>query len=322
MESIRFVYWNTDKKSDTQEEVLENLFETDARPDVLLLGECEVGLTPDFLRKHEYEAMLYSPMEREKPTQRMYTRQQANLRLTHLTTHEDYEDDPISGVDPPHRFLQSEPDFVTRVALMQLEVAGECTLLASVHLPSRRMGAHDESSLSDVASYYKNFIIRGQQFGNFERRIIIVGDFNMNPFDLGMLQHKSFHAINSRAFVRPTRDSSFVPEWMFYNPCWALLSDIDPLQPAAPRLPGSLFFASAPSKRLYWHLYDQVLLSHALMHRLDVASLRIAPYEPLRLEGERGGTTVKTAGEPPKKERRYSLHLPLCFTIQLGTHVV
>lgn len=315
MRAVRFLYWNTGKKAGSLQEVLAHVLATDAPPDVLLLGECLTGLTAEFMQQHGYELMPYTPMEREKPTQQVYFKPQANLHLSHLSTDVDYEvedEPPVPGVSPPYRFLETEPDFVARVVLLQLVVEGEPTLVASVHLPSRRYGAHDEASQLGVVGRYKNFIAQaaGQPLAEFGYRITVVGDFNMNPFDLGMLQPTGFNALNSRAFVRRTRDFVYVPELMFYNPCWALLSDIDPLAPQSPRLPGSLYFGGAPSKKLYWHLFDQVVLSYDLMDRLDVTTLRIVPYEPLRKERERGADNA-----------RYSDHLPLCFTLQLGTHV-
>ena len=214
------------------------------------------------------------------------------------------------GVGKPLAGLITPLKQIARVVLLRLEINQEASLVACVHMPSHRHGHQDEPSLHDVAVRYKKFILEagGQPLASFGNRIAVMGDFNMNPFDLGMLQPMSFYAVNNQAYVRHTRLFVQEPEVMFYNPCWALLSDYDPGQPGVPKPSGSTYYGGTPSKKLYWHLYDQVIVSERLMDRLVPQELRIAPHTSLQTEVQ---------SNIPRKKAIYSDHLPLQFTLNL-----
>lgn len=318
MKPIRFLYWNTGEKDGTQEQVLTDLFMADGVPDVVLLGESVVDLSAAFLQQHGLAQMPYNLLPPKKGSktietqvQRVYFQPQRGIAVSHLTTDGDI-DVPVKGVSPAYLTLSKRHKFVARAVLLRLEVDGEATLVACVHLASRIGGHHDEPSLLEVASRFKTYIAQagGKSLSEFGERIAIVGDFNMNPFDLGMVQPTGFYALNNRDSVRHSRDFYHSPELMFYNPCWALLSDVDLNPPAARRLSGSHYYGGAPSKKLYWHLYDQVVFSQSLIDRFVPAGLRIASYALLEAEVTNPKTKRKTA--------LYSDHLPLCFTLNLG----
>lgn len=308
---VRFLYWNTGKQDDTQEEVLTYLLAKKPLPDVLLLGECLVDLSADFLAEHEFTALVYKPLENEEQAQRVYFRQRDGLRITHLSTDgtDEFIDQLVPGVSPAADYLLHNPRFAARAVLLRVEVDTEATLVASVHLASRRGGVQDELSQLTVASRYKTFVAQagGRPLSDFGQRIAVVGDFNMNPFDAGMVQPAGFFALNNRSEVRPTREAQFVPELMFYNPCWALLSDIDPLDNEQTRVSGTHYYTGAPSKKLYWHLYDQVIVSKSLTDRLVANELHIGTYPPLLAYVKSRSGLVN-----------YSDHLPLYFTLNLG----
>jgi hypothetical protein len=304
------LYWNTGEKADTQEKVLTHLLETGPALDVLLLGECFVDLSADFLHKYGFAALVYHPAETELQAQLVYFRPQSGLQVTHLCAdlEETATDQLVPGVSSAADYLQRTPRFLTRNVLLRVELNGEATLVSSVHLASRRGGFQDETSQMTVANRYKAFIVQGagRPLSDFGQRIAVVGDFNMNPFDAPMLEPIGFYAPNNRDAVRVTREAQFVPELMFYNPCWSLLSDIDPLNEGQPRVCGTHYYPGAASKKLHWHLYDQVILSECLADRLVARELRIATFPALL-------AYVKSR----KGEDKYSDHLPLCFTLNL-----
>ncbi|MDQ2771081.1 MAG: hypothetical protein M3Y54_11340 [Bacteroidota bacterium] len=324
MRPIRFLYWNTDEKNESQEEVLAYVFNSAPAPDVVVLGECLLPLSADFLAKHGLQEMPYQLLEQnpqaqrqETQQQRLYFRANCGLQLTHLISEiEAVSPEPVMlapGVNSPVPYLARDPRFVARIVLARLEVDGEPLLLACVHLPSRRRGANDEPSLYGAAIRYKTFLLQagGRPLADFGHRIAVVGDFNMNPFDSGMVEPQGFFALNNRHVIRQTRDFQFAPEVMFYNPCWALLSDFDPVAPDQAKPSGSLYFTGAPSKKLYWHLFDQVVLSYQLANRFVHPELRLVAYPPLRKEAEKSS----------REGASYSDHLPLQFTLNFGSDV-
>jgi exonuclease III len=301
MRPIRFLYWNTGKKDKTQEQVLTDLFAADGVPDVVLLGECEVDLSTSFLKQYGLKKVVYKQPPGSNQTQLAYFKTQPDFALTHLVA---------TTIRAPKKALRygNNPDLTARVLLMTLTVASESTLVACVHLPSRRGGLQDEPSQLGLASRYKGIIAEaaGKPLSDFGERIVVVGDFNMNPFDLGMIEPTAFFAINNRKFVRHQRKVAGVNELMFYNPCWTLLSDINQAMHPTLRVSGSIYYTGTASKKLYWHLFDQVLLSESLIKHFDASALQLGFHPKIEKE---------VMSSVTRKNADYSDHLPLCFTL-------
>jgi len=89
---------------------------------------------------------------------------------------------------------------------------------------------------------------------------IIIGDFNMNPYEPGMLGASALHSLSSRNIVKKQKRILHGKEYnMFYNPMWSLLGDIN--------LPDGTYFYDDSSQEvnLYWNIFDQVLIRPSLI---------------------------------------------------------
>jgi hypothetical protein len=74
------------------------------------------------------------------------------------------------------------------------------------------------------------------------QRTVVCGDFNMNPFELGMVARRSLHALMSRNLARTIhRLGRRAPYPCFYNPMWSHLGDWPD------RVPGSYYFSNSVS---------------------------------------------------------------------------
>lgn len=133
-------------------------------------------------------------------------------------------------------------------------------------------------------------------------RTLVVGDFNMNPFEDGLTSATSLHAVMTRKIAqkkqRVFQGNSYR---YFYNPMWGLFGD----RPDRP--PGTYYHSSAGLAELFWHMIDQVLLRPDLMEFLD--DLAILD----RIDGET--LLTEQAGVP--QQTTYSDHLPLAFRLNL-----
>lgn len=112
------------------------------------------------------------------------------------------------------------------------------------------------------------------------RRTIVIGDFNMNPFDVGMTAADGFNAVSDRTIARGTsRGMHGVQYPFFYNPSWRLLGD-------EPHPAGSYCWGTNDGTRDYWHLLDQVLIRSDILstHHL---SLAISSEETIRTRNGR-----------------------------------
>jgi hypothetical protein len=132
-------------------------------------------------------------------------------------------------------------------------------LLGAVHLNSRLH--QNESSQTLATCELADEVERvEEQLGH--RRTILLGDFNMDPYDDGMVGAGALHAMMSRrTALLGSRTIGRKNYQMFYNPMWALLGDRD----TGP--PGTYRYWSSEHICREWHMFDQVLLRPALRTR-------------------------------------------------------
>ncbi|MGG1552940.1 endonuclease/exonuclease/phosphatase family protein [Paenibacillus ferrarius] len=129
-------------------------------------------------------------------------------------------------------------------------------------------------------------------------RTIVVGDFNMNPFEKGMLGATGLHAFptkfEARKHSRTIKEKNYK---MFYNPMWSFLGDL-----TTPY--GTYHYNASGYFQTYWHLFDQVLFRPSLLDHVDVKNVKI-------LTEVKGKTLVNI-----KKIPSVSDHLPIFFEIK------
>jgi hypothetical protein len=178
---------------------------------------------------------------------------------------------------------------------------GQHILLVVVHLPSPLH--HDEHEQTQVATRVGS-VIREVEASLGHQRTVVVGDFNMNPFDKGVMTSDAFHAVMTQATAR--RRSRMVKEEeraFFYNPMWGCLGD------RTPGPPGTYYYDSPGHLPLFWNTFDQVLIRPDLLDAFDASSLQIL---------ERAGDVMllgSRSGRP--NQRSASDHLPILFSLHL-----
>ena len=133
-------------------------------------------------------------------------------------------------------------------------------------------------------------------------RTLLVGDFNMNPFDYVMNMATGMNAMMTRKCVeRGSRRLQKQDYPFFYNPMWAFFGD----QSKGPA--GTHFYRDASPITYFWNIFDQVLIRPALMDAFH------NDVEILTFDGEHSLLTKR--GRPSKA--RGSDHLPLLFRLEL-----
>ncbi|MCA9558059.1 MAG: endonuclease/exonuclease/phosphatase family protein [Myxococcales bacterium] len=132
--------------------------------------------------------------------------------------------------------------------------------VGAVHLPSKAFfDVHDiQAEAARTAAE-----VRAHEQGRHDRTLLI-GDFNMAPFEPGMTLARGFNAVmDARIARRGERTVQGLSYPLFYNPMWSFLGDrtIGP--------PGSHFHdASGHHLNHFWHMIDQVLVRPSLMEAL------------------------------------------------------
>jgi hypothetical protein len=199
----------------------------------------------------------------------------------------------------PNRYVgvRSEAD---RYLILEIALpARDRFLLMVLHGPSKRAGWTAESLALEYCHYVSS--LRQIQTAQNLSRCIIMGDFNLNPFEVGMVGASAFNgAMDARLARKESRTVQKRSYGYFYNPMWNLLGD------ATPGPPASFFFDQHTQDELQWHLLDQVLVSPDMIDSLDINSVRILD--------KIGDMSLVTKEGRPRKSK-FSDHLPLYFEL-------
>jgi len=188
-----------------------------------------------------------------------------------------------------------------RLVIQELQIGNHLGfLVACVHLWDRMSVPTPEGRQSRAQEIAMD--IRKVEEVAGHRRTILVGDFNMNPFEGGMIDSKGMHGIMSRQLARTMERMGARQDYpCFYNPMWGCFGDLHPGPP------GTYFFSnSSDPTNHFWNVYDQVLVRPELMDKLSAVEV---------LESDGQDPLVTKQGRPRKGS--HADHLPLFFQLTL-----
>jgi hypothetical protein len=166
-------------------------------------------------------------------------------------------------------------------------------IFCAVHFPSKLHATVDrQRRLSERACQaIEETELRCQHMNS-----VMVGDFNMNPFDEPMISFTGIKSTNhstigQRAYTRDD-ESAF----LFYNPTWTLYGKYQ-------MSPGTYKYSNLGHNVLSWHLIDQVIIRPSLIQSFD--------FDRFAIVQTIGRYSLCTNAGKPK----VSDHLPICFTL-------
>jgi hypothetical protein len=203
-------------------------------------------------------------------------------RVTILTTFPDQFVDAVN--EGPHHTIR-------HIALPGIA----SFLLVGAHLKSQ-MHQSSDSMAYQATSLLESVRCAEAQVGH--QRTILIGDFNMDPYDPAVLATHGAHAMMTRATAsRGTRVIDGRTFQMLYNPMWGLFGD-NSIGP-----PGTYRYMRAEHVCPEWHIFDQVLLRPELIPYFPLDDLCI-----LDCAGDHSLLSVHGNPEP-------SDHLPVLFRL-------
>jgi exonuclease III len=131
------------------------------------------------------------------------------------------------------------------------------------------------------------------------QRLVIIGDFNVNPFDKCMTLPMAYNSVMTRECAKQdARGYQFEEYDFFYNPMWSLFGDLS-------TGPSGTYYYTGNRGMYGWNMLDQVMLHHSLAEYLD--SVRIVDSTMnLNLADARGRPNAKA----------YSDHFPILITLK------
>jgi hypothetical protein len=170
-------------------------------------------------------------------------------------------------------------------------------LLIGVHLPSKLHMSDAEQTLH--ATRVANFIRRVEEKSGNSNSLLL-GDFNMDPFEDGMVAADGIHGVMDRDIARKlSRTVKGERRTFFYNPMWSRLGD----ESEGP--PGTFYYRGGQLSR-FWHTFDQALLRPSLIDYYSRSGLRVLTKV--------GSKDLVSRG---KIDGDVSDHLPLLVTLEI-----
>lgn len=186
-----------------------------------------------------------------------------------------------------------------RVSLRRLSYAGNDLTLGAVHVVDRRNW--DQQNQSAQVSLLAADVQHGENTMGHDRTILI-GDFNMNPFDQAMNMATGMNAMMTAKCVEGGSRILQEREYhFFYNPMWSLFGDRN----RAPGPSGTYYHLSSSQGLYGWNMLDQVLLR----------SSAIPLFHDVQILTSVGDTVLQNkVGRPDKKTA--SDHFPILVTLK------
>lgn len=185
-----------------------------------------------------------------------------------------------------------------RFTLYKVSYNNESYILAGVHLQDRRnYDSYDRTeTIGELIAD-----INGMERETACNNIIIIGDFNANPYDRELLDARAFNAVLFKDIIQSSEISvkNRKPYRRFYNPILNFLAE-------SPKNYGSYYYIRGMSTPV-WHCLDQVLVSKSLMERIvDLKYIRLI----------NGRNLVRKSG----LDGSISDHLPLLVHLEGGRY--
>lgn len=267
-----FLFWNINQKP------LENIIKAlvdEHQVDVLILAECNIS-----------PAVMLQALNPEPPVQFHFTDSLCNKIVIYT------------------RCAQNAFKLVeetSRLTIRQLRITSKLDiLLAATHLPSKQDWS-DESQILLCAELIRLIEESEERVGH--KRTVLVGDFNMNPFEAGVVAASGLHAVMTKDIAEKKNRTVQGKQYnYFYNPMWGHFGD------ATEGPAGTYYYRRAELRVLFWNMYDQVLIRPDLLSHFQSEKLKI-------LSGYRSQSFLSTKGIPDRAVA--SDHLPLLFKLNL-----
>jgi len=269
---ITFLFWNLNKKS--LKSNIKNLADN-FDVDVFMFAEC--AIPPEtLLRTLNQDSVLYH-----------YCRNTGCKKIDVFTR---FPDDFLTP--------KNETD---RLTIRHLTLPGlRDILLGIMHLPSK---LHWTEQSQSGECYNVAMRVKEAEGDVGHCRTILVGDFNMNPFEEGFIIANGLNAVMSRGLAakrsRTVQDTEYL---FFYNPMWSYFGD-ETMGP-----PGTYYYSVSEHFGFFWNMFDQVLIRPELLDCIYKNSVKI-------LDSDGTMSFLNARGFPSSSI--VSDHLPILFKINL-----
>jgi hypothetical protein len=199
----------------------------------------------------------------------------------------------------PERFLELVHDDHWGSIRKLTHPIGIEVLLVAVHIRSKLHHSDQDQAFIAVRIAEE---IHKRELEQGHTRTVVIGDFNMNPFEAGLVSADGFHAIMDRNItLKGHRVVSGKEKKFFYNPMWSRLGD------ASEGSAGTYYYDSSSMTNYFWNTFDQVLIRPSLLSCFGSNDLKVID--------KIGNVSLLKNG---KISTQFSDHLPLLVTLKVS----
>lgn len=178
-----------------------------------------------------------------------------------------------------------------------IQIVNDKYILCGVHLISKVTSDNDEQRKIRIQRIVQEILKTEKEIGSDFS--IIVGDFNLEPYEYGMVGAPYFHSIPIyKEAVRKFREVSEEKYYMFYNPMWNFFGDF--------KKPYGTHYYNQGTNCTYWSILDQVIIRPSIRKSFVDKSLKIVTKtQKYRLLDNNGHPNINISD-----------HLPIIFEIK------
>jgi len=226
---MKIVFWNIKGSKDVTHVV--DLVDS-VEPDLLFLAEC----SPEIVASSQSRCRVIAPRIFANPKVRGFVVSE-NVKCTLSLEHND------------------------RLFFYRVTWQGKEFLLGTVHLLSKIYASNSAQS-SEAQKYVR--VVRMTEKAEKQKNTILIGDFNMNPFEEGMVKVHAFNSVCSSE-IALKKGRQFQGEYYdyFFNPAWKHYAGV------GNGVYGTYYHHSCGADGFHWNNFDQALVSPSILQKYN-----------------------------------------------------
>ena len=135
-------------------------------------------------------------------------------------------------------------------------------IIGALHFPSK-LFFNESAQLCEAIDYVAQIVKIEKDLDN--DNTIIIGDFNMNPFAIGMISANGFNSVCSKEIaLKKIRKIQSINYKYFYNPAWKLYAGL------SDEIYGTFYYSNPNHTDFHWNIFDQALLRSKIIEKNEI----------------------------------------------------
>lgn len=262
---MRYLFWNTNKKD--VDWVIYKLVK-EYEPTVLALAEYEKSIKNLEKSLMKRTGIQYKVIDKLACRVQILINEKLSDKIEHCHDHTNY----TIKILPYNSYIDKH-------------------IVAFVHLPSKMQDNKEKNR------YLLEKITKQIDELNSEedRKVVLVGDFNLNPYEDAMTQLTGCNAVSSKEVALKIGRRHWVEEdkkfLYYYNPMWNFLGDIN-------NVCGTYYYDKTTDHSRYWNTFDQFVVSPQLIKDIEDIKI-IKSVGDISLANKKGIPDIKISDHYP-----------------------